>query len=231
MTSSAPSAPSGPIPFNVSRITERLIVGGGIAGADELAWLAQQGVTHVISAANGLNDSALGGASQSGLGFLYIPWDDDGLVKPVPDFWTAFAWVAAAEAQLAVLGKQVGLYVHCAAGVNRGPLMATFILAALSGLPGDEAWKIVHGGRPQAAAFNNANYRQSCLSALEPLRPFRGAPNAEPPAPASAPVASQEEAPDAEPVAPVEPVATAVAIGDAAEGETAGEAPAGRKPR
>ena len=223
MTAATPAPdPTVPPAFNVSRVTERLLVGGGLSGPDELAWLRDQvGVTHIISAAAELNDAAIGGASQSGLGFLHIPWVDDGNAKPATDFWTAFACVAAAEAQLAQTNKQVGLYIHCAAGCNRGPLLATFILAALSGLPADESWKTIKGGRPQATAFDNANYRQSCLSALEPLRPFRGAPNAQPPAPAV------EETADA--AATENPVA--LAIGDGAESATAGEAPAGRKGR
>lgn len=215
--------------FNATRITERLIVGGGIAGPDELQWLAAQGVTHIISAAAELDDAA--SAAAAGMRFLHIPWNDDGQRKEPQDFHTAYLWVVQADTQLAQSGKQAGIYCHCAAGVNRGPLMGTFLLAALSGLPGDTAWATLVGQRPQANAFNTPAYRQSCLDALALLQPFR--PAGDLPEPAAAPDSPSASASEASNDATATTTATAnkksaaasaakaVAVGDSASGHTA----------
>jgi len=47
------------LPFGVSRVKEPLCLGGAISGRDHTAWLAAQGVTHLISAAGELSDRAL----------------------------------------------------------------------------------------------------------------------------------------------------------------------------
>ena len=163
-------------PFNADKVTERLIVGAGLVGVDEVRWLAQQGITHIISAAGELDDAPMVAASGTGIKTYHLDWADNGLEKPPSDFIGALIWFLQAELQAVTSGKQVGLYIHCAAGVNRGPTLATFFLAALSGLPADTAWATIQGARPQANGFNVPAYRQSVLSALEALRPFRPTP-------------------------------------------------------
>lgn len=150
--------------WNASQITRRLWVGGGLAGPSEVAWLASQGgITHIISAAAELDDSKYG----SGINFLHVPWHDDGTPKPVEDFTRGLGWwLEALDSHLKEFGRLPGLYVHCAAGHNRGPLMATFILAATAGIAADVAFSVIKAQRPVVTAFNQSDYRTSCLAAL-----------------------------------------------------------------
>jgi len=52
-------------------------------------------------------------------------------------------------------------------GVNRGPLLAAFLLAAHSVLPADRAWAAVKAARPEVVSFDIPSYRQSYLTTLE----------------------------------------------------------------
>jgi len=208
------------VSFNATRITERLIVGGGIAGPDEIAWLVSQGVTHLLSVAAELDDLSL--ARDAGLSCKHIAWPDDGQAKPTADFLAAYDWLSHEDALRSASGRQVGLYVHCAAGVNRGPLMATFLLAALSGLPPATVWTtFVKAQRTQAAGYDNPTYRQSCDDAYHALHALG-------PATPLAADAAQSEVPDAEQAAEAEAAAStrsakgkAVGITDGASGTTA----------
>lgn len=170
-----------PSPFNATPITNRLIVGGGIISQDEVTWLQQQGVTHIISAAAELDDAAH--YARAGLSFLHLPWQDDGTTKPIPDFLTALRFAVDADAQRPNDAALPVFYVHCAEGHNRGPLVATFLLAALSGLPGDAAFELLRAMRSVVTAFLQPHYRACCLAALEVVHPVR--PQATPVADAS----------------------------------------------
>lgn len=66
-------------------------------------------------------------------------------------------------------GPPTRLYVHCAAGFNRGPLVATFLLAARCGLSAERAWERIKASRPGVTAFEQAAYRESCEAALAEL--------------------------------------------------------------
>jgi len=79
-------------------------------------------------------------------------------------------WVRDEEAKLAEDDRSICLYVHCQMGINRGPLIAAFLLAARQGLSGDEAWKRIKASRPAAHSFEKAVYREACLRALEAYR-------------------------------------------------------------
>lgn len=156
--------------WRCSRVTARFVVGGAIAGPAHLAWLAECGVTHVISAAAALDDGPLCTACE--LPFLHLRWQDDGLIKPAHDFQRALAWVMHADAIALAQGDPLPCYyVHCAGGAFRGPLLATFLLAALSGLSGDEAFAYLQARHPDAQTWRVLAYRQSCLAALEAVQP------------------------------------------------------------
>jgi hypothetical protein len=153
--------------FGVSCVTDWLFIGGSIGAADQVRWLKAQGVTHVISAA--IEHSDRDWCRKHGLGYCHVLWHDDSQFKRGGDFLRALSWVETQAALLAAAGKQVVLYVHCAMGYNRGPLLATFLLAAREALPADEAWARVKHSRPQAGSFDVLAYRQSCLLALARL--------------------------------------------------------------
>ncbi len=98
--------------------------------------------------------------------FFHVPWADDGQVKPVEDFFDALNFLLNADCSGNKSDKLPTYYVHCVAGVNRGPLLCTFLLAALSGLDGDATFALIKAQRPQVNSFNVPAYRQSCLDAL-----------------------------------------------------------------
>jgi hypothetical protein len=150
--------------FDVARVTDRLLVGSAIAGRDHAAWLAGQGITDVISAAVELSDRAA--CVRHRLGYHHVLWYDDKQLKPLVDFARTLDWVREREAACRASGGEMRLYVHCAMGINRGPLLAVFLLAALEGIAADEAWTLIKRVRPHVEAFNVPAYRHSCLLAL-----------------------------------------------------------------
>jgi len=86
--------------------------------------LVQAGVSHVLNMQIEFDDRPL--AEPHGVRVLWNPTDDDFLLKPPEllkrgvDF--ALEALEAAEARL---------YVHCAAGVHRAPMMTLAVLCAL----------------------------------------------------------------------------------------------------
>lgn len=157
--------------FGVSPVNERLIIGGQVNSFEHMAWLAQQGITHVISAAAQASDRLL--CDHYRLGYYHVYWHDDGQPKPLHTFVHVLGWVRRQELEEMARPRPrpgVGLYIHCQMGINRGPLLATFLLAASRGLSGDDAWSLIKESRPQAEAFAVPAYRESCLRALEGAR-------------------------------------------------------------
>lgn len=86
--------------------------------------LAQAGVTHVINMQLEFDDRPLAGAC--GVQVLWNPIDDDFLPKPPEIFRRGVDF-----ALQALEDPQTKLYVHCAAGVHRAPMMTLAILCAL----------------------------------------------------------------------------------------------------
>lgn len=153
--------------YNATEINSLFIVGGAITGLDELRALREAGACAVLSVAAELDDSA--GCQALGMEWFHISWQDDGQIKPAADFLSAFRWLVGLRNQYAQAGIPFRVYVHCAAGVNRASLMASFLLASLSGMTGDEAFAMIKAKRPQVGSFNIINYRASCLAALDAL--------------------------------------------------------------
>lgn len=86
--------------------------------------LTQAGVTHVINMQLEFDDRPLAGAY--GVQVLWNPIDDDFLPKPPEIFRRGVDF-----ALLALEDPKAKLYVHCAAGVHRAPMMTLAILCAL----------------------------------------------------------------------------------------------------
>ena len=110
--------------MDISWITERIGLGGGIWNARNMAELAQAGVTHVLNMQLEFDDRPL--AEAHGIEVLWNPTDDDFLPKPPELFKSGVDF--ALEALDDPTAK---LYVHCAAGVHRAPMMTLAILCAL----------------------------------------------------------------------------------------------------
>jgi protein-tyrosine phosphatase len=114
--------------MDMTWVTERVALGGGIWNLQNMADLAQTGVTHVVNMQIEFDDRPL--AEPFGVQVLWNPTDDDFLPKP-PELLKRgvdFALEAMADPKARV-------YVHCAAGVHRAPMMT---LAVLCGME----WKI-----------------------------------------------------------------------------------------
>jgi protein-tyrosine phosphatase len=110
--------------MDMSWVTERIALGGGIWNARNMEELAQAGMTHVVNMQIEFDDRPL--AEPYGIRVLWNPTDDDFLPKP-PELFkrgTDFALEALDD-------PEARLYVHCAAGVHRAPMMTLAILCAL----------------------------------------------------------------------------------------------------
>jgi protein-tyrosine phosphatase len=150
---------------DLSRVTEWLLIGGEIANVDHMARLTAHGVTTVINAACAVSDRKL--CEQYSLGYYHLYWYDDQQPKSAHEFLHVLGWVGDEETKLADDGRPICLYVHCQMGINRGPLIAAFLLAARQGLSADEAWERIKVRRLAAHSFEKAVYREACLRALE----------------------------------------------------------------
>ena len=110
--------------MDVTWLTERIALGGGIWNATNMEELARAGVTHVLDMQIEFDDTPLGEAC--GVRVLWNPTDDDFLPKPpaVLERGVEFAREALNDARSK-------LYIHCAAGVHRAPMMALAVLCAM----------------------------------------------------------------------------------------------------
>ena len=128
--------------IDLSWVTGRIAVGGGIWNAENMAAVARAGVTHIIDMQIEFDDTPL--AEPHGVKVLWNPVDDDFQPKPPEVFQRG---VDFAKAALDDPGAK--LLVHCAAGVHRAPMMALGLLGAL-GWKLKEAMRIIETRRPQA---------------------------------------------------------------------------------
>src|SRR5437868_369847 len=102
--------------LDLTWITPRMAVGGGIWHADKMAELARHGITHIINMQVEFDDTAL--AAPHGVQVLWNPVDDDFQPKPASVFQRGVEF-----AQAAFDDPEAKLYIHCAAGVHRAPMM------------------------------------------------------------------------------------------------------------
>jgi protein-tyrosine phosphatase len=110
--------------MDMTWITDRLAVGGGIWTDKEMIEVVRQGVTHIIDMQIEFDDTPL--AEPYGVKVLWNPVDDDFQPKPPQVFQRGVEFAMAALDQ-----PESKLYVHCAAGVHRAPMMALAVMRAL----------------------------------------------------------------------------------------------------
>ncbi len=110
--------------MDISWVTERIALGGGIWNARNMEELAQAGVTHVLDMQIEFDDGPL--AAPHGIRVLWNPTDDDFRPKPseLLQRGVDFALEALDE-------PSARLYIHCAAGVHRAPMMTLAVLCAM----------------------------------------------------------------------------------------------------
>jgi len=126
--------------MDMTWVTGRIAVGGGIWTAQNMAEVARAGVTHILDMQVEFDDTAL--AEPHGIAVLWNPIDDDFQPKPPEIFQQGvdFALQALDED-----GSK--LFVHCAAGVHRAPMMTLAILCSLNWRLG-EAMQLIEVKRP-----------------------------------------------------------------------------------
>jgi protein-tyrosine phosphatase len=128
--------------MDMTWVTGRIAVGGGIWNAGNMATVAQAGITHVIDMQIEFDDTPL--AEPHGIEVLWNPIDDDFQPKPAAVFQHGVEFAIKA---LDWPGTK--LYIHCAAGVHRAPMMALALLCAL-GWKLKDALRLIETRRPQA---------------------------------------------------------------------------------
>lgn len=120
-------------------ITDRVAVGGGIWIESKMAEVAQAGVTHIIDMQIEFDDTPL--AKNFGVEVLWNPVDDDFQPKPPAVFERGVDF-----ALKAFKDPNTKIFIHCAAGVHRAPMMALAVMRALGhGL--DEAKHLIQSQR------------------------------------------------------------------------------------
>jgi protein-tyrosine phosphatase len=143
--------------MDISWVTDRIGLGGGIWNAKNMEDLALSGVTHVLNMQHEFDDRPL--AETYGVRVLWNPTEDDFQVKPFE------LLNRGVEFALAALQDPASkLYVHCAAGVHRAPMMTLAILCAMDWQI-DAAMSMVQSKRP-VVDFADA-YVKSVLQFIE----------------------------------------------------------------
>jgi hypothetical protein len=128
--------------MDITWLTDRIAVGGGIWTSDNMASVARTGVTHIIDMQIEFDDTSLG--LEHGVEVLWNPTDDDFEPKPAALFRRG---VQFAQATLDEPGSK--LFIHCAAGVHRAPMMALAILGSI-GWKIEDAMRLIETRRPVA---------------------------------------------------------------------------------
>jgi len=110
--------------MDMTWVTDRIAVGGGIWNEENMEELVQQGVTHIIDMQIEFDDRPL--AENYPVEVLFNPTDDDFLPKQPELFQAGVDFALEALDQ-----PKNRIYIHCAAGVHRAPMMTLAILRVL----------------------------------------------------------------------------------------------------
>lgn len=126
--------------MDITWLTDRIALGGGIWNADNMAEVARAGITHVIDMQLEFDDTPL--AVPHGIQVLWNPTDDDFQPK-TPDIFER-----GVEFGLDALDEpQSKVFIHCAAGVHRAPMMTLALMCSIGWKVGD-AMQLIEGRRP-----------------------------------------------------------------------------------
>ena len=126
--------------MDITWLTDRIAVGGGIWSAENMAVVADEGITHIIDMQIEFDDTPL--AKEFGIEVLWNPTDDDFQFKPA-----ALLRRGVEFAESALKSDDTKVYIHCAAGVHRAAMMTLALLGA-TGWDVDEAMRVIQGRRP-----------------------------------------------------------------------------------
>jgi hypothetical protein len=139
-------------------VTRRLATGGGIASDADVQLLLAGGIDTIVDCC-AANDEALLGKLPT-IQYLWNPTADDGQ-HPKPAAWFG----RSLDFVLPLLAKpKHRMYIHCSAGVNRGPSTLFAVLLAI-GLPPKVAEAMIRNARPQVGLA----YKQDAIGAVSML--------------------------------------------------------------
>lgn len=128
--------------MDITWLTDRIAVGGGIWTAENMEKVAGLGITHVIDMQIEFDDTPLG--RPLGVEVLWNPTDDDFQPKAPQLFERGLRF-----AEKALEGEDAKVFVHCAAGVHRAPMMALALLGSM-GWSLEDAIELIETRRPAA---------------------------------------------------------------------------------
>ncbi len=128
--------------MDITWLTDRIAVGGGIWNPENMEQVAAQGITHVIDMQIEFDDTPLG--RPLGVEVLWNPTDDDFELKPPELFRRGVAF-----AERALDEDDAKVFIHCAAGVHRAPMMSLALLCSM-GWSMDDAMDLIQQRRPVA---------------------------------------------------------------------------------
>jgi protein-tyrosine phosphatase len=109
--------------MDMTWITPRIALGGGIWNQENMAAVARTGVTHIIDMQIEFDDTPLAGPH--GIEVLWNPTDDDFETKPPELFQRGVEFAINA-----LEDNDARVFIHCAAGVHRAAMMTLAILCA-----------------------------------------------------------------------------------------------------
>ena len=130
----------GAFSMDMTWVTARIAVGGGIWTAENMAAVSRAGITHVIDMQIEFDDTRL--AEPHAIEVLWNPIDDDFQPKPPEMFERGVEFATQALSQ-----DGTKLFIHCAAGVHRAPMMTLAVLCSMGWTP-DAAQDLIEKERP-----------------------------------------------------------------------------------
>lgn len=125
--------------MDISWLTAQIGIGGGIWNSDNMANLARAGVTHVVDMQIEFDDRQL---PDHGVKVLWNPTDDDFEPKPASLLRPGVEFV-----ETALKDPEAKVFIHCAAGVHRAPMMALAVLGSM-GWKLEDAMALMVARRP-----------------------------------------------------------------------------------
>lgn len=126
--------------MDITWITDRIAVGGGIWTDEKMGQVARAGITHVIDMQIEFDDTPL--AEPHGVKVLWNPVDDDFQPKSPSVFRRGVEFALRALDE-----PQTKIFIHCAAGVHRAPMMTLAVLGVL-GWTVDDGMQVIEARRP-----------------------------------------------------------------------------------
>jgi protein-tyrosine phosphatase len=128
--------------IDITWVTDRIGVGGGIWTAENMAAVARAGITHIIDMQIEFDDTPL--AQRHEISVCWNPVDDDFEPKSSEVFMRGVRFALPALQE-----DGTKLLVHCAAGVHRAPMM-TLALLGVMGWKVEDAMRLIEVRRPVA---------------------------------------------------------------------------------